>query len=69
MAMAETPEFNGRVIRSLLDAPELASLSGQTLISAELALGYGISDEAGRQPPSYREMLGAPRRQHPARVI
>jgi len=69
MAMAETPEFNGRVIHALLDDPQLACLSGQTLITAELAQGYGISEEAGRQPPSYREMLGAPRPQHPARVI
>lgn len=69
LAQAETPEFNGRVIRALLDAPALASLSGQTLVTAELAPGYGISEEGGRQPPSYREQLGAPRVPHPARVI
>lgn len=69
LAQAETPEFNGRVIRALLDDPALASLSGQTLVTAELAPGYGISEEGGRQPPSYREQLGAPRVPHPARVI
>ncbi|BAU72858.1 SDR family NAD(P)-dependent oxidoreductase [Metapseudomonas furukawaii] len=69
MAMAETPEFNGRVIHALLNDPNLQALSGQTLITAELAPGYGISEAEGRQPPSYREMLGAPRPQHPARVI
>ncbi|WP_342246681.1 SDR family NAD(P)-dependent oxidoreductase [Pseudomonas sp. OTU5201] len=69
MAMAETPEFNGRVIHALLNDPELQALSGQTLITAETAQGYGITEAEGRQPPSYREMLGAPRPQHPARVI
>jgi NAD(P)-dependent dehydrogenase (short-subunit alcohol dehydrogenase family) len=69
LAMAETPEFNGRVINALLNDPELAARSGQTLITAEIAAGYGITEDAGRQPPSYRDMLGAPRAQHPARVI
>ena len=69
LAMAETQEFNGRVINALLNDPELAARSGQTLITAELAAGYGITEDAGRQPPSYRDMLGAPRVQHPARVI
>ncbi len=45
------------------------SLSGQTLISAELAQRYGITEEGGRAPPSYREMLGAPRVPHPAKVM
>jgi NAD(P)-dependent dehydrogenase (short-subunit alcohol dehydrogenase family) len=69
MAMAETPEFNGRIIHALLNDPGLQALSGQTLITAETAQGYGITEAEGRQPPSYREMLGAPRPQHPARVI
>jgi hypothetical protein len=30
---------------------------------------YGIQDEGGRQPPSYREMLGPPRIPHPAKVV
>lgn len=69
LAQAETPEFNGRVIHALLNDPDLASLSGQTLVTAELAAGYGISEEGGRMPPSYREQLGEPRVPHPARVI
>lgn len=69
LANAETPQFNGRVIHGLLNDPELMSLSGQTLITAEIAPRYGLSEEAGRQPPSYREMLGAPRTPHPARVM
>lgn len=69
LAQAETPEFNGRVIHALLNDPELMNYSGQTLVTAEIAPRYGISEAEGRQPPSYREMLGAPRLQHPARVI
>jgi NAD(P)-dependent dehydrogenase (short-subunit alcohol dehydrogenase family) len=54
-AVSETPEFTGHVIRALYDDPELAELSGQTLIGAELAVKYGIEDEGGRQPPSFRD--------------
>ncbi len=68
MQNGETPEFNGRVIRALLDDPDLHSLSGQTLISAELAQQYGITDANGRQPPSFRRLLGAPLSWHPARI-
>ena len=35
---------------------------------AELALEYGIKDEGDKQPPSHREMLGAPVQAHPAIV-
>ena len=69
MALAETPQFNGQVIHALAMDPNLAEKSGQTLITAELALEYGIADTDGRQPPSYREHLGEPRQPHPARVI
>jgi NAD(P)-dependent dehydrogenase (short-subunit alcohol dehydrogenase family) len=69
LAQAETPEFNGRVIHALLNDPELMGYSGQTLITAEIAPRYGVSEAEGRQPPSHRAMLGDPRVQHPARVI
>ena len=69
MAVAETPAFNGRVIHALANDPALSQRSGQTLVTAELALEYGITDEGGKQPPSYREQLGEPRIAHPARVI
>jgi hypothetical protein len=58
---AETPEFTGRVIDALYRDPGLSELSGQTLISAELAATYGIVDDGGRRPPSHRDVLGAPR--------
>ena len=68
MAQAETPEFTGRLIAAVYDDPAVMSLSGQTLIGAELAARYGLTDEGGRTPPSYRDTLGAPRLPHPAVV-
>jgi hypothetical protein len=63
---AETPELTGHVIWALYNDPDLMALSGQTLIGAELAKKYGITDEDGRQPPSYRDMFDVhPHRQYP----
>ena len=64
---AETPEFTGHLIDALYRDPDLAQLSGHTLIGAEIAHRYGITDEHGRQPPSHRDMMGAPH--EPSRVI
>jgi NAD(P)-dependent dehydrogenase (short-subunit alcohol dehydrogenase family) len=69
LRQGETPQFNGRIIHALACDPVLMSLSGQTLISAEVAPRYGITEADGRAPPSYREMLGAPRAPHPAKVM
>ena len=61
----ETPGFTGHVIWALYNDPALMSVSGKTLIGAELAQQYGIVDEEGRQPPSYRERYGVtPGEQH-----
>ncbi len=65
---AETPEFTGQLVGALYDDPDLMALSGQTLIGAELAARYGITDSNGRSPPSYRAMLGEPHVPHPAIV-
>lgn len=58
---AETPEFTGYLIDALYRDPQLEELSGQTLIGAELAERYGITDEGGRRPPSHRALMGSPR--------
>ncbi|WP_029111570.1 SDR family NAD(P)-dependent oxidoreductase [Mycobacterium sp. URHD0025] len=55
---AETPELTGHVIWALYNDPDLMEMSGHTLIGAELAARYGIADEDGRRPPSYRDMFG-----------
>jgi NAD(P)-dependent dehydrogenase (short-subunit alcohol dehydrogenase family) len=51
----ETPEFTGHVIWALFNDPALAERSGQTLIGAEVAREFGITDAGGRVPPSYRD--------------
>lgn len=62
----ETPEFTGHVVWALYNDPGLMELSGQTVIGAEMARKYGIMDEGGRQPPSYRETHQVePRVQYP----
>lgn len=66
-AHAETPQFTGRLIDALYRDPELSELSGHTVIAAELAARYGITDEGGRRPPSHRDALGAPR--EPSSVV
>lgn len=62
----ETPEFTGHVIWGLYTDPSLQDLSGQTVIGAEIAAKYGILDEGGRRPPSYRDTHNvAPHGYHP----
>jgi NAD(P)-dependent dehydrogenase (short-subunit alcohol dehydrogenase family) len=53
---AETPELTGHVIWALYHDADLMQRSGQTVIGSELAVEYGIRDEDGRQPPSYRDL-------------
>jgi hypothetical protein len=62
----ETPEFTGHIIWALYNDPKLMEISGQTLIGAEVGLGYGIKDADSRQPPSYRDTFKVqPRTQYP----
>ncbi len=61
-AHAETPEFTGRLIDALFRDPGLPELNGYTVIGAELADRYGVTDDDGRRPPSHRGALGEPRR-------
>lgn len=63
MGTFESPQFSGRVINALYHDPDLMSLSGKTLIGAELARQYGIQDIDGKQPGSLRTSMGSP---HPA---
>lgn len=64
-AISETPEFTGHIIWAMFNDPALMEKSGQTLIGAEVAREYAITEEGGRQPPSYRDLDGsAPTRWH-----
>jgi NAD(P)-dependent dehydrogenase (short-subunit alcohol dehydrogenase family) len=63
---AETPELTGHVLWSLFNDPDLMAMTGQTLIGAELAVKYGITEDDGRQPPSYRDLFDVhPHEQYP----
>jgi NAD(P)-dependent dehydrogenase (short-subunit alcohol dehydrogenase family) len=66
---AETPELTGHVIWALYNDPDLMNVTGQTLIGAELAMKYGITDEGGRQPPSYRDLYDVHPQQQCAHVM
>jgi NAD(P)-dependent dehydrogenase (short-subunit alcohol dehydrogenase family) len=67
--MAETPEYTGHVIAAMYDDPDIMSLTGQTVIGAEIAPDrYGLSDAGGKKPISHRPFLGDPRIPHPAVV-
>jgi NAD(P)-dependent dehydrogenase (short-subunit alcohol dehydrogenase family) len=65
--MAETPEYTGHVIAAMYDDADIMSLTGQTVIGAEIAPDrYGLSDAGGKKPISHRPFLGDPRIPHPA---
>jgi NAD(P)-dependent dehydrogenase (short-subunit alcohol dehydrogenase family) len=67
--MAETPEYTGHVIAAMYEDADIMSLSGQTVIGAEIAVDrYGLSDAGGKRPISHRPFLGDPRIPHPAVV-
>lgn len=66
LATAESPEFIGDIIYAMANDPKGEDLNGHTVISAEIATRYGITDRDGLQPPSYREMLGSPNAPNPA---
>ncbi len=53
----ETPEFTGHVIWGLFNDPELAELSGKTVVGAEIARKYGLTDN-GRIPATSQEIHG-----------
>jgi hypothetical protein len=57
------------VIWALYNDPDLMDLTGQTLIGDELAVKYGIKDEGGRQPPSYRDLHGVHPNKQYAHII
>lgn len=69
LKQGETPEFTGRVIHALASDSDVMTQSGRTLITAEVARRYGITEADGRAPPSYGEILGSPREPNPAKVM
>jgi NAD(P)-dependent dehydrogenase (short-subunit alcohol dehydrogenase family) len=66
--IGESPEFTGHVIAALADDPAVMAKSGRTLIGAEEAVAYGISDRDGRQPPSFRDLMNVEPANYQGRV-
>ena len=64
---AENPEFTGHILHALAREPLGATLSGRTVVGAEVARDLGITDR-GKERPSYRDMLGSPNEPNPAAV-
>ena len=65
----ESPELTGHVAWALFNDPRAAELSGQTLIGAELAAQYGITDVGGKFAPSVRQLHSCePRTQYAFKV-
>jgi NAD(P)-dependent dehydrogenase (short-subunit alcohol dehydrogenase family) len=54
LSNSESPEFVGRAVVALATDPEVARLTGQCLVAAELAEKYGFTDTDGRRPSTVR---------------
>ena len=54
LSNSESPEFVGRAVVALATDPEVARLTGQCLVAAELAEKYGFTDTDGTRPSTVR---------------
>jgi dehydrogenase/reductase SDR family member 1 len=54
LSNSESPEFVGRAVVALAADPEVARLTGQCLVAAELAEEYGFTDTDGTRPSTVR---------------
>jgi NAD(P)-dependent dehydrogenase (short-subunit alcohol dehydrogenase family) len=59
-AAGTSVEFPGRIIAALAADPNVMRHSGASLINAELAKEYGVTDTNGNAPPSLRAQRGSP---------
>jgi NAD(P)-dependent dehydrogenase (short-subunit alcohol dehydrogenase family) len=59
-AAGTSVEFPGRIIAALAADPNVMRHSGASLINAELAKEYGVTDINGNTPPSLRAQRGSP---------
>jgi NAD(P)-dependent dehydrogenase (short-subunit alcohol dehydrogenase family) len=50
LSNSESPEFIGRVIAALAADPDALDSTGQVLVAAQVARGYGVVDVDGKQP-------------------
>jgi NAD(P)-dependent dehydrogenase (short-subunit alcohol dehydrogenase family) len=62
ISTAESPRFVGRGVAALAADPDIMSLSGEVMYSAELPERYGFTDLDGSLPPKLRSTWGDPPR-------
>lgn len=55
----ESPDYTGHVAYAIYDDPDLMRFNGKTLIGAEVGKAFGLTDIAGKFPPSVRDTTGA----------
>lgn len=55
----ETPDYTGHVAWAIYNDPELMRFNGKTIVGAEVGQAFGITDIAGKFPPSARDTAGA----------
>jgi NAD(P)-dependent dehydrogenase (short-subunit alcohol dehydrogenase family) len=54
----ESTELTGHIAWALFNDPKLMDYNGKTLVGADVAKGYGITDLGGNFAPSFREATG-----------
>jgi NAD(P)-dependent dehydrogenase (short-subunit alcohol dehydrogenase family) len=65
----ESTGLTGHIAWALFNDPDMMAYNGRTLIGAEIAKDYGITDIGGRFAPSVRDQTGvAPAPYHPYKV-
>lgn len=65
----ESPDYTGHVAWALYNDPDMMRFNGKTIIGAEVGRDFGITDIAGKFPPSVRDTTGAvPPEFHPYKV-
>jgi NAD(P)-dependent dehydrogenase (short-subunit alcohol dehydrogenase family) len=55
----EPAGYTGDLAWAMFNDPAMLRFNGQTVIGAEVGKAYGITDEAGKFPPSVRDSTGA----------
>jgi dehydrogenase/reductase SDR family member 1 len=50
LSNSESPEFCGRVIAALMEAPDLMARTGRVIVAAQAARDYGVTDVDGSSP-------------------
>ena len=55
----EPVDYTGHLAWAMFNDPDMMRFNGQTIIGAEVGKDYGITDDAGKFPPSVRDGTGA----------